>query len=278
MSRILPRVSAWHHHAPRGRPARPLPRLARLVRRAARVDSHSTDQTRQLAAAHGARVIERDWPGTWRRRSFAVRAARHDWVLCIDADERVSPELRARSRRSAAASSRAPRATRCRACRATSAAGSATAPGIPTGSCACSDRRRGGWAGAIRTTARKSRRGAPARGELRHEPYRSFDDHLRHDRPLHHDHGRGDARRGPAGAPLGRDHAPARALLRVSSSGGAASSTAGAASCSPISRRTTCGSSPRSLDRVEDVASAAASFAQRAEGERRPSDGARSEP
>ena len=59
------------------------------------VDSHSTDQTRQLAAARGARVIERDWPGHAAQKEFAVRAARHDWVFCIDADERVSPELRA---------------------------------------------------------------------------------------------------------------------------------------------------------------------------------------
>src|SRR5438132_812744 len=59
------------------------------------VDSHSTDETRALAAARGARVIERDWPGHVAQKEFAVRAARHDWVLCIDADERVSPELRA---------------------------------------------------------------------------------------------------------------------------------------------------------------------------------------
>ena len=59
------------------------------------VDSHSSDQTRELAAARGARVIERDWPGHVAQKEFAVRSARHDWVFCIDADERVSPELRA---------------------------------------------------------------------------------------------------------------------------------------------------------------------------------------
>src|SRR4030095_6968389 len=58
------------------------------------VDSRSTDRTRDLAAARGARVIERDWPGHVAQKEFAVRAARHDWVFCIDADERVSPELR----------------------------------------------------------------------------------------------------------------------------------------------------------------------------------------
>jgi glycosyltransferase involved in cell wall biosynthesis len=58
------------------------------------VDSHSTDGTRALAAAKGARVIERDWPGFGPQKDFAVQAAQHDWVLCVDADERVSPALR----------------------------------------------------------------------------------------------------------------------------------------------------------------------------------------
>ena len=57
------------------------------------VDSHSTDATRERAAARGARVIERDWPGHAAQKEFAIRAARHDWVLCIDADERLSPGL-----------------------------------------------------------------------------------------------------------------------------------------------------------------------------------------
>jgi len=59
------------------------------------VDSHSTDATRARAAARGARVIERDWPGHAAQKEFAIRAARHEWVLCIDADERVSPALQA---------------------------------------------------------------------------------------------------------------------------------------------------------------------------------------
>jgi len=58
------------------------------------VDSHSTDDTRARAAALGARVIERDWPGFAAQKEFAVRAAAHDWVLVVDADERVSEALR----------------------------------------------------------------------------------------------------------------------------------------------------------------------------------------
>ncbi|MCZ6597226.1 MAG: glycosyltransferase family 2 protein [Planctomycetota bacterium] len=58
------------------------------------VDSHSTDGTREIAAGKGARVIERDWPGFVEQKEFATRSSAHDWVLSIDADERVSPELR----------------------------------------------------------------------------------------------------------------------------------------------------------------------------------------
>ena len=59
------------------------------------VDSHSTDRTREIATACGARVIERDWPGHVEQKNFALSLARNDWVLCLDADERLSPELRA---------------------------------------------------------------------------------------------------------------------------------------------------------------------------------------
>src|SRR5579871_2312595 len=58
------------------------------------VDSHSTDATRQLATAAGARVIERDWPGYRSQKQFAIEQATSDWVLCVDADERVSGALR----------------------------------------------------------------------------------------------------------------------------------------------------------------------------------------
>ena len=59
------------------------------------VDSHSTDKTRELARSLGARVIERDWPGHVAQKEFTIREAGNDWVLCVDADERVTPALRA---------------------------------------------------------------------------------------------------------------------------------------------------------------------------------------
>lgn len=58
------------------------------------VDSHSQDATREVAAACGARVIERDWPGHVAQKEFTIREARHDWVLCVDSDERISDALR----------------------------------------------------------------------------------------------------------------------------------------------------------------------------------------
>jgi len=59
------------------------------------VDSGSGDGSRELAAAHGARVIEMPWRGYGPQKQAAVEAATHDWVLCLDADERVTPALRA---------------------------------------------------------------------------------------------------------------------------------------------------------------------------------------
>ena len=59
------------------------------------VDSGSNDGTTELAAAHGARVIRQDWMGFGPQKQFAIEAASHEWVLCLDADERVSERLRA---------------------------------------------------------------------------------------------------------------------------------------------------------------------------------------
>ena len=59
------------------------------------VDSGSTDKTREIAADCGARVINRDWPGFAAQKQFAAEQASHDWIFSLDADERVSEELKA---------------------------------------------------------------------------------------------------------------------------------------------------------------------------------------
>ena len=57
------------------------------------VDSGSTDDTVRIAQAHGARVVQQTWLGFGPQKQFAVGAASNDWILALDADERVSPEL-----------------------------------------------------------------------------------------------------------------------------------------------------------------------------------------
>lgn len=59
------------------------------------VDSGSTDGTAELAERYGARVVSCEWRGFGPQKQFAVEQARHDWVLCVDADERVGDALRA---------------------------------------------------------------------------------------------------------------------------------------------------------------------------------------
>ena len=58
------------------------------------VDSRSTDATVQIAESMGARVLQRAFTGFRSQKQFAIEHARHDWVLCVDADERVSDALR----------------------------------------------------------------------------------------------------------------------------------------------------------------------------------------
>jgi glycosyltransferase involved in cell wall biosynthesis len=58
------------------------------------VDSESTDRTREIAADLGARVIVSPWPGFAVQKQIGVDAAENDWIFSLDADERVSAELR----------------------------------------------------------------------------------------------------------------------------------------------------------------------------------------
>ena len=58
------------------------------------VDSESTDQTRQIAESLRAKVLIKTWLGFAAQKQFAVDNASHDWVFSLDADERVSDELK----------------------------------------------------------------------------------------------------------------------------------------------------------------------------------------
>jgi glycosyltransferase involved in cell wall biosynthesis len=59
------------------------------------VDSHSTDQTVALAKSLGAAVYDEDWKGFAAQKNSAIAKATCDWILSLDADEEVSPELAA---------------------------------------------------------------------------------------------------------------------------------------------------------------------------------------
>ena len=63
------------------------------------VDSGSSDATVSLARAKGARVSERAWTGWIDQKNHAAQLAAHDWILSLDADERVTPELAAEIRK-----------------------------------------------------------------------------------------------------------------------------------------------------------------------------------
>lgn len=144
------------------------------------VDSHSSDATRDIATAAGARVIERDWAGHRAQKQFAVDEAAHDWILAVDADERLSPELK----------------SEIIALREGGFAdiGGWSMPRLshhlgawirygswyPNRQLRLFDRRRGTWGGEdphdrweTDSTVRR------LRGNLLHHPYRSFDEHLR---------------------------------------------------------------------------------------------------
>lgn len=57
------------------------------------IDSGSTDDTVAVAERLGARVIHNDWPGYGPQKRFGEDQCRNDWLLNLDADEEVTPEL-----------------------------------------------------------------------------------------------------------------------------------------------------------------------------------------
>lgn len=144
------------------------------------IDAGSSDATRDVAARAGARVIvNTPWPGFAAQRNFGFDAATHDWILFLDADERVTPELRDEIRALSAlgfgaAGYRVPRVAhylgrwvRC-------------TDWYPDWKLRLFDRRRGRCQDAlvhesVAVTGPVSR----LRGELLHFPYRDIADHLR---------------------------------------------------------------------------------------------------
>ena len=57
------------------------------------VDSGSTDRTCDIAREYGARVVHEPWRGYTGQKNYALELCTKDWILSLDADEEVSPEL-----------------------------------------------------------------------------------------------------------------------------------------------------------------------------------------
>lgn len=57
------------------------------------VDSGSTDRTKEIAADLGARVLHQDWLGYAAQKNFAISLASCDWILSLDADEVLTPQV-----------------------------------------------------------------------------------------------------------------------------------------------------------------------------------------
>lgn len=58
------------------------------------VDSGSTDKTIQIAESFGCRVYVEEWKGFGNQKNSAIQKCTNDWVLALDADERVPPLTR----------------------------------------------------------------------------------------------------------------------------------------------------------------------------------------
>ena len=142
------------------------------------VDSHSTDATREIVARLGARVIERDWPGYRSQKQFAVESASNDWVLCLDADERLTETLRREIE--ALRESGFPGFAGWSVPRITDYFGRFLRHGnaYPDRLIRLFDRRRGGWIGEeIHENTRVEGPVGKLHGHLEHYSYRSLTDH-----------------------------------------------------------------------------------------------------
>jgi (heptosyl)LPS beta-1,4-glucosyltransferase len=58
------------------------------------VDAESRDRTVEMARQHAAQVHVRPWPGYGPQKNFGMEQAKAEWILIVDADERITPALR----------------------------------------------------------------------------------------------------------------------------------------------------------------------------------------
>ena len=142
------------------------------------VDAESTDDTAAIAGRHGARVVVRVWPGYVDQKNYAASIASHDWILSLDADERVTPALAAEIQRVMGGS---PREAAFRIPRVTFHLGAwiRTTDWYPDFQTRLYDRRSAHWTGEYvhEAVAVRGEMGQ-LHGELQHYAYRDISDHL----------------------------------------------------------------------------------------------------
>jgi glycosyltransferase involved in cell wall biosynthesis len=141
------------------------------------VDSQSTDETVSIAGRHTGRVIVREWPGYSAQKNFAAAEASHDWILSIDADERVTPALAAEIRGLLAGE------PPCRAYRVPRVSyylgrWIRSTDWYPDYQLRLYDRRVSAWAGLVHEGVEVRGQVGRLRADLQHLPYRDIAHHL----------------------------------------------------------------------------------------------------
>ncbi len=142
------------------------------------VDSISTDDTVAIARQHTDRVIVREWPGYVTQKNYAASLASHNWILSLDADERVTPGLAGEIQ---ATLRDAPSCSGYRMPRVTWHLGRwiRTTDWYPDYQLRLYDRRAAQWTGRYVHEAMSVRGPVGGlRGELQHFAYRDIADHL----------------------------------------------------------------------------------------------------
>lgn len=142
------------------------------------VDSESSDRTAAIARQHATRVEVRPWPGYSAQKNYAASIASHDWILSLDADERVTPSL-ASEIQSLLGSEPAHRGYRIPRISYYLGRWIRGTDWYPDYQLRLYDRRAGEW-NARRVHESVTLRGAPGRlsNDLQHYPYRDISDHL----------------------------------------------------------------------------------------------------
>ncbi|MBA3269708.1 MAG: glycosyltransferase family 2 protein [Acidobacteria bacterium] len=142
------------------------------------VDSQSTDATVAIAHRFTDKVTVRPWPGYAAQKNFAAEQASHDWILSLDADERVSPALATEVR---ALMDGTPSATGYRIPRVTNHLGRwiRSTDWYPDHQLRLYDRRRARWTGRlVHESVTAEGPVGRLRGELQHYAYRDIAHHL----------------------------------------------------------------------------------------------------